>query len=843
MLGDLKELFLPEEVLNEVASLNAETVGELASTFRRNSAVFGSRCALVALDTMKNHHPGHIFQYVQELTRGEWKQVLRLNRVRGRILMHTRMESRRRGVFAIDAHERTTGGMRPERVPTRESVQTVEGRRCIIDIMWQGGRTDRFYWCKRPPRFCVNIARRLRYRLRDRIEAARREKREEEERKKPLETIRVEERDDDRSTRTRSTKGVVMGRTGEGLDTDVDEVEDEDSACAHRPSCDDEENRNRMPTYSGSTSSTSSTSAYRGESGGLSPSSFSSSASSSSTFFSAENIGGGEEFPFDRPRAGQNDKKGGCRSNFHRSRRRNDNDAEGEENQSPPGGVEGLGGTDYSFCSSSFSSTKTFYNYSSSSSGAKKASSSFSSSSSSSTKTKTSGTSTSSSSSCPSTRRTETDPSSWSHYEVLGVEEDASPHTIRRAYRRRALETHPDKNMAGQGSSKELGDDEAMFHRVAAAYETLSNANKRIIYNATLRRKRMLIQQTTSAPVVVPPKFTKRTPAGAASAAAGGSAHASTRNSAPGSRSATSSSKVASKARKKEDRASTSKLNGTGSSGTSPEKAAKSSEERKVPTENTGYTKDPAKRDPKKMNDDSSVHKGANHERKATSNNYSTTSPSTSSSSAFSKTPASGNAAPVTRGDFPTGSFRKTPTREDDVNQHHKGTSKDEDTDRSTSTASSTTKGEKKEKQENSSRSSCKNSPCSREKQRQESVSQEKDEDDKKSTMEAPETRHPNYPRDIDTRGQIPSQPETDTDMETEETRVDERGLKVCVRAPGWRLVRHCITDFIDDVHAALETAIEFLTAPPCDLRNDLFPPCEDAALEFCIPDEPQKFL
>src|SRR5512145_1273894 len=61
-------------------------------------------------------------------------------------------------------------------------------------------------------------------------------------------------------------------------------------------------------------------------------------------------------------------------------------------------------------------------------------------------------------------------------YEILGVTRDASGEDIKRAYRRLAREYHPDVNADPAAEER--------FKEVAAAYEILSDANKRAQYDA-----------------------------------------------------------------------------------------------------------------------------------------------------------------------------------------------------------------------------------------------------------------------------------------------------------------------------------------------------------------------
>ena len=56
-------------------------------------------------------------------------------------------------------------------------------------------------------------------------------------------------------------------------------------------------------------------------------------------------------------------------------------------------------------------------------------------------------------------------------YDVLGVLETATDREIKAAYRKQSLQHHPDK-----------GGDERIFKEVSAAYEVLSDGEKRALY-------------------------------------------------------------------------------------------------------------------------------------------------------------------------------------------------------------------------------------------------------------------------------------------------------------------------------------------------------------------------
>lgn len=63
--------------------------------------------------------------------------------------------------------------------------------------------------------------------------------------------------------------------------------------------------------------------------------------------------------------------------------------------------------------------------------------------------------------------------SAESYYEILGVSETASQDEIKKAYRKKAVEHHPDK-----------GGDEQVFKKISEAYDTIGDENKRRQYDA-----------------------------------------------------------------------------------------------------------------------------------------------------------------------------------------------------------------------------------------------------------------------------------------------------------------------------------------------------------------------
>ncbi|XP_016309960.1 dnaJ homolog subfamily B member 6-like, partial [Sinocyclocheilus anshuiensis] len=63
------------------------------------------------------------------------------------------------------------------------------------------------------------------------------------------------------------------------------------------------------------------------------------------------------------------------------------------------------------------------------------------------------------------------------YYHVLGVQRNASPDDIKKAYRKLALRWHPDKNPDNKEEA------EKKFKELSEAYEVLSDANKRNVYD------------------------------------------------------------------------------------------------------------------------------------------------------------------------------------------------------------------------------------------------------------------------------------------------------------------------------------------------------------------------
>ena len=89
------------------------------------------------------------------------------------------------------------------------------------------------------------------------------------------------------------------------------------------------------------------------------------------------------------------------------------------------------------------------------------------------------------------------------YYEELGVKQDVTTDSIKRAYRQLAKKYHPDKNPGDEHAAKR-------FVNIVAAYETLSDKQKRKEYNERLNisgKKRSLKNQAQSSTVNVDPNM------------------------------------------------------------------------------------------------------------------------------------------------------------------------------------------------------------------------------------------------------------------------------------------------------------------------------------------------
>jgi DnaJ homolog subfamily B member 4 len=80
------------------------------------------------------------------------------------------------------------------------------------------------------------------------------------------------------------------------------------------------------------------------------------------------------------------------------------------------------------------------------------------------------------------------------YYSILGVKRDCTTHDIASAYRKMALLWHPDRNTSPEAEGK--------FNKLAEAYETLSNPEKRKQYDSKIERQQTYSKTSGSKPAV-----------------------------------------------------------------------------------------------------------------------------------------------------------------------------------------------------------------------------------------------------------------------------------------------------------------------------------------------------
>jgi len=77
-----------------------------------------------------------------------------------------------------------------------------------------------------------------------------------------------------------------------------------------------------------------------------------------------------------------------------------------------------------------------------------------------------------------------------SYYKILGVNENASNHELRKAFCKLSIELHPDT------TSLEIDVAKSKFQEVLEAYEHLNNSNLRKIYDDKLKEKSRITNNT-----------------------------------------------------------------------------------------------------------------------------------------------------------------------------------------------------------------------------------------------------------------------------------------------------------------------------------------------------------
>ena len=80
--------------------------------------------------------------------------------------------------------------------------------------------------------------------------------------------------------------------------------------------------------------------------------------------------------------------------------------------------------------------------------------------------------------------------SETSYYKILGVNENASNHELRKAFCKLSIELHPDT------TSLEIDVAKSKFQEVLEAYENLNNSNLRKIYDEKIKEKSRIKNDT-----------------------------------------------------------------------------------------------------------------------------------------------------------------------------------------------------------------------------------------------------------------------------------------------------------------------------------------------------------
>ena len=80
--------------------------------------------------------------------------------------------------------------------------------------------------------------------------------------------------------------------------------------------------------------------------------------------------------------------------------------------------------------------------------------------------------------------------SETSYYKILGVNENASNHELRKAFCKLSIELHPDT------TSLEIDVAKSKFQKVLEAYENLNNSNLRKIYDEKIKEKSRIKNNT-----------------------------------------------------------------------------------------------------------------------------------------------------------------------------------------------------------------------------------------------------------------------------------------------------------------------------------------------------------